>query len=92
MDRTEVSEALPNLCQDKVVAVIQKLKELGITDKKEFRAYVKEDDLIKGGLLTIVEARKLIEYSKIDTSLSGSFFLICSVKMAILLSLVLNRY
>ena len=61
MSANDVNQALPNLCKKKVKAVVKKLKELGVTDQISSQ-YLVVSDLTDGGLLKIVEARRLISY------------------------------
>ena len=59
MNRADVNRALPELCPEKVEAVVRKLGKLGIKCEDDFK-YLKETDLTEGEFLKVVEARKLI--------------------------------
>ena len=71
--RAVVSQAFPKLSPEKVEAVVRKLKKLGIEDRDDVQ-YLKESDLTEGGLLRVVEARKLIERLKSGNDHSGLNF------------------
>ena len=59
MNRADITQALPQLCPQKVEAVLERLKELGCTDRKSIQ-YLQEADLTEGGILKLLEARRLI--------------------------------
>ena len=71
--RALVSRVFPKLSSEKVEAVVRKLKKLGIEDRDDVQ-YLKEADLTEGGLLRVVEARKLIDGLKSGTDQSGLNF------------------
>ena len=74
MNRAVVSRALPELGPEEVEAVVRKLGELGIKGRNDVQ-YLEVDDLTKGGLLKVVEARKLISaISKSGKDHSGLYF------------------
>ena len=74
MNRAVVSWALPELSVEKVEAVVRKLVELGIKRRHDVQ-YLEVDDLTEGGLLKVVEARKLLSaISKSGNDHSGLYF------------------
>ena len=70
MSKLDVSRALPSLSVEKVDALFQRLRQLGVHNQNDAK-YLKETDLTTGGFLNLVEARKLIEFCNNVDNLSG---------------------
>ena len=58
-----LSDALPKLTEEKKKEVLGRLKELGVEEYGDLKV-IKDDDLTDDGLLTIVQARKLVKLWK----------------------------
>ena len=79
MSRAVLCKALPELCPEEVEVVARKLEELeikGIDDAQ----YLKEAGVTEG-LITVVEAKKLIyKISKSGNHHSGLYVSLCNLK------------
>ena len=68
-----ISEILPQLDQDKVLAVLQRLIECGVCYKSDLNL-ITEEDLREDKLLNKVQARRLVSRWKSYQDLSGFCF------------------
>ena len=77
--RAVANRAFSKLSSGKVEAVVRKLEKLGIENRDDVQ-YLKEADLTEGGLLRVVDARKLIDRLKSGNDHSGLHFeSICTI-------------
>ena len=60
MDNYGISDALPNIANEKIGFVLKRLSELGVEDSGDLEN-VEVDDLTSDGLLKPIQARKLVK-------------------------------
>jgi len=73
--KEKILEILPQLSPNKTQAVIERVDELGVTEESDLQL-ITEEDLLSGGILKLVEARKLILYWHRSSASSGTLSLL----------------